>query len=254
MSITCKNCGEVYTGKFCNNCGQAASVERLSWKYVLNELRGGFLKYDKNKLLTIKDLLVKPGDMIREFIDGKRLYHYKPFSLLLVVASLYLLIYHQFNIQLFIPSDTYDSELERNTFRYIYDWLESHFSVATLFTLPLFSVGSFIAFKKQGYNFTEHLVLNTYLAVQRIIAGIAVFPLLYIYNGKPLSQFIRQIMILVNFCLLVWGYTQFFNRLSFKSSLLRTIISYVIFIFLFIILIFLVVWILEIIIPVLQSS
>lgn len=250
MSIICKNCSEVYSGKFCNNCGQPASVKRLSWKYTFNEIRTGFVNYDKYKLLTIKDLFIKPGDTIREFIDGKRINHYKPFSLLLVVASLSLLLHHQFNIQLFSPADSYDSDAEKNAFMYLYSWLESHFSIATLLTLPLYSVGSFIAFKNEGYNFTEHLVLNTYLAVQRLIVGIAAFPLMYIYNGMPEISYINRLLLIIYFGLLVWGYSQFFNKLSFKSSFLRTMLSYIIFILLFVSLILTISWILENIIQV----
>ena len=30
MTTTCKNCKAVFTGKFCNQCGQKASVNELS--------------------------------------------------------------------------------------------------------------------------------------------------------------------------------------------------------------------------------
>lgn len=101
------------------------------------------------------------------------------------------------------------------------EWLIEHYEIIALLQLPIYTLGTYIAFKKRGYNFTEHLVLNAFLTAQRLILHIVAFPLYYIYNSKPALRTINGVIGLIGYALVIWTAIQFFNNsknwLLFKS-------------------------------------
>jgi hypothetical protein len=109
------------------------------------------------------------------------------------------------------------------------EWMATHFSLATIMFLPFYTVGSFLAFRKQGYNIIEHLVLNAFLGSQRLLLRLATFPLLVIFNGSPHLQTITRLYILCDIILMTWSYCQFFNKISRMRSFFLSLLSYAIF-------------------------
>ena len=89
MQIICKNCGHIYSGQFCNNCGQPSDTHKLNLHFIWHDLQHAFLHFDKGVLFTAKELFTRPGNSIREFIEGKRVKHFKPISLVIILATLY---------------------------------------------------------------------------------------------------------------------------------------------------------------------
>jgi hypothetical protein len=85
----CKNCGTVYDGNFCPQCGQGAAEKRLGWKAVGVDILGGFMNISSGFLHTLIRLFYYPGRMIRDFIRGKRANYFRPFQLLFVLAAIY---------------------------------------------------------------------------------------------------------------------------------------------------------------------
>lgn len=55
--MLCKNCGNEFEGHFCNNCGQKATVKRLTYKSLADNLMHGFLHVDKGFFLYHKDVV-----------------------------------------------------------------------------------------------------------------------------------------------------------------------------------------------------
>ncbi|WP_337873139.1 hypothetical protein [Ignavibacterium sp.] len=104
-----------------------------------------------------------------------------------------------------------------------------HFSLVTLLFVPIYSIGSFLTFRKQGYNFYEHIYLNTFLASQRLLIRIATFPLLVILDGTENIFLFRDLLILADILLMVWSYTQFFNKVKRIKAILLSVLSYVTF-------------------------
>ncbi len=212
--ITCKNCNNQFEGRFCNNCGQSADTQRLDFKFLLKNLHKNFIKiFHKGIFYTTRQLFTRPGHSIREYIEGKRVNHFEPIGLLIAFAAFYAVLYHTFEIDMF-------SGISDNT---------DHFSLVTLLFVPVYSVGSFLSFRKQGYNFYEHIYLNTFLASQRLLIRIATFPLLVILDGTENIFLFRDLLILADIILMVWSYTQFFNKVKKIKAVLLSVLTYAIF-------------------------
>lgn len=249
MTITCKNCNQHFNGHFCNNCGQTANTHKMNFHFLRHELQQGLLQFDRGILYTSKQLFTRPGNSIREFIEGKRVNHFKPISLIITLATIYGILYHYFNINLlkrdFINSfiEGFNSSIDGSLFLSIdkiNEWIGSNYSWTVLLLLPLYAFGSFLAFRQSGYNYVEHLILNAFLTGQRLLLHIAFFPLLYLYNETTTLATISAITDIVCFALMVWGYVQFFRKYSKRKTFFLTLLSYLYFTITFLIALFIV--------------
>jgi hypothetical protein len=230
MAITCKNCFQQYEGNFCNNCGQSADTQKLNFRFLITDLQKLVLKYfHKGILYTSTQLFTRPGHTIREYIEGKRVKHIEPLTMLVMMATLYGVLYHYFQINLFAGISISATGYEKIDFKAINEWISTHFSLTTFFALPVYTLASFTVFRKEGYNFVEHLYLNTFLATQRLLLRIATFPLFAVYNGTPQIHTIANIYVAADVVLMIWSYSQFFNKLKKVKSILFSALSYVIF-------------------------
>ncbi|MEP6748925.1 MAG: DUF3667 domain-containing protein [Bacteroidota bacterium] len=198
--------------------------------FVWHDIQHGLFHFDSGILYTAKQLFTRPGHAIREFIEGKRVRYFKPVSFVVILATLYGLLYHNYHLSSVYEVNIAGEGEVKDVVEKINEWIGAHYSWATLLTLPFYTTGSFLAFKKQEYNFTEHLVLNTFLAGQRIILHIVAFPLVYHYTGSPSFETARGILGFLDFILLGWGYIQFFNKLPKIKAILLTVLSFFIFI------------------------
>lgn len=93
----CQNCGDVYVGDFCRSCGQPAQTERITLKNTLSLFFSSFFNIESGFLHTIHDLWYRPGYMVADYVRGKRKPYYKPFSLLILMAAIYIVVGHMFN-------------------------------------------------------------------------------------------------------------------------------------------------------------
>lgn len=223
MNIVCKNCNHHFKGHYCSNCGQTADTHRLNIHFLAQDIKKGLLHFDEGILYSFIQLFTRPGHSIREFIEGKRKNHFKPLSLVIVWATAYALLYHSSHLN-FIP----DIESKTIDTPKINDWITNHFAWITLGTIPIYSTVTFIVFKKEDYNFIEHLVLNAYLSAQRLSIHIILFPLTYYTYGTPNAARLTCALLLVDISLAVWSYTQFFNKRSAINAFLHAILSYLI--------------------------
>src|SRR5689334_15255237 len=85
---TCMNCGASGSGKYCANCGNSYAVKRITIAGIFHDVFHLFTHLDKGFGFTLKQLIVAPGTMQREYIEGHRSRHQKPFSMFFICASI----------------------------------------------------------------------------------------------------------------------------------------------------------------------
>lgn len=91
QTSVCQNCGTVYTGNYCNRCGQSRNTPRYRLSNALRNIAGGFFNIDSGFGRTLIELLHRPGYMIRDYIGGKRIPYFRPFQTLFILAALYIM-------------------------------------------------------------------------------------------------------------------------------------------------------------------
>ncbi len=230
MTHSCKNCNTSFSGNFCSNYGQSANTHKINFHYLWHDIQHGLFHFENGILYSAKELFTRPGYSIQEFIEGKRVKHIKPLSLLIILATVYGLLYHAFHINTMNEFKITSTKAEREGLEKINDWVASHFSWAMLLTLPFYAIGSFTVFRKQGYNFIEHLVLNAFIAAQKMVVHIVTLPVLYLCASSPAAKLIIGSLTLIDLTLFFWTYFQFFNKLPKLKRFLLSLLSFVVFV------------------------
>ncbi|WP_405611662.1 DUF3667 domain-containing protein [Polaribacter sp. Asnod1-A03] len=90
----CLNCGHPFSGheKFCPDCGQENKGNRIPFANFVQELFSGLFSFDAKFWKTIIPLLIKPGKVSRDYIDGKRQRYTNPFRFYLMASIIFFLI------------------------------------------------------------------------------------------------------------------------------------------------------------------
>lgn len=238
-NTTCKNCDHQFTGNFCNNCGQSAATHRLNFHFLWHDIQHALLHFDNGIFYTLKELFSRPGHSIRAYIEGKRVRHYKPIAVVILLATIYSFLALYFNAS---ANDvmvlTAENDLSRSVLNKVNDWTNAHFAAYTLLILPFLSISSFLVFKKQKYNFVEHLVLNSFMTGQQLVLQLLCFPLTYLYHGTTIAVAVTSLISILGFLLMVWTYTQFFNKISIVKTFLLAILTYILMTILFFLVVF----------------
>lgn len=160
---------------------------------------------------TIKQLFSRPGHTVREFIEGKRVKHFSPVGLLFFIAGAYGVIAISSKLDL-TPVNQLTEEF-RTIAHELNEWTAHHYAGTQLMILPLMSIASYLLFRKQGYSFFEHLVLNTFITIQKLTIGLCFLPLLIWKQGTEQIQSIINIQLLVGTLFACWTYAQFFQHI-----------------------------------------
>ena len=92
QQITCKNCNNQFTGKFCNTCGEKVYTDKdKSLKIIFTEAFHFFTHFEGSFLITLKAVFTKPGKLSLDYCNGIRKKYFKPVSFFFVLVILYLL-------------------------------------------------------------------------------------------------------------------------------------------------------------------
>ncbi|MBW8201933.1 DUF3667 domain-containing protein [Flagellimonas abyssi] len=108
--VECLNCGHPLdiSDKYCPNCSQANSTKKLTIKDFIDEFFSGLINYDSKLLKTLSALLLRPGRISKDYVNGKRVSYTNPFRFLLSLAFLYFLMF-TYNSQF----DTWDQDAQK---------------------------------------------------------------------------------------------------------------------------------------------
>ena len=90
----CLNCTCPFNGqeKFCPDCGQKNKGNSITFNSFIHEVFNGLFSLDGKFWNTLIPLLIKPGVISRNYIDGKRQRYSNPFRFYLTVSIFFFLI------------------------------------------------------------------------------------------------------------------------------------------------------------------
>jgi hypothetical protein len=226
MTTTCKNCNHHFKGNFCSNCGQTAKTHEISLPFLWHDIQHGLLHFDKGALFTIKELCTRPGYSIREFIEGKRVQHFKPISFILILAGIYGFLINYFNITPFLKFSDEGETIKNIGIDKVMAWIGSHYALTTLLLLPFTSLATYWAFRKEKYNFVQHIVINSFLSGLRIAIRLPFFILLFLLDKENKMQLLN-IPDIAGVGFTVWALFQFFDQIPAKKRIWKIILSYI---------------------------
>ena len=95
----CASCATVFQGNYCPRCGQSAQIGRFSFKKAFKLFLDVWGIGNRSMTRTIRDLLLRPGYMIRDYLKGMQSAYFPPFKMFFLLAALSLLVQHGFSLK-----------------------------------------------------------------------------------------------------------------------------------------------------------
>lgn len=235
----CVNCGRAVTAPdqaYCPGCGQPTPVHRIDWHFLGHELEHSVLHMDRGILYSLKGLMLRPGHLMRDYIEGRRGGQVKPLMLLMIMAAVVVLA-----SKFFLQGDVLgsvmsagaagtakasagarvDPALMARTLAAAADWMNRHFAAFTLLLLPVEALAFKLSFHRQGNpNYPEWLVITAFLTAQTFVLWSLALPL-----QRWFPQALAWVM-LVAIVYSVFSLAQFFHPYPRWKSVLRALLGF----------------------------
>jgi hypothetical protein len=94
----CATCGTHYEGNYCPRCGQSSKIARYSFKNACLLFLDVWGLGNRGMFHSIRDLLLRPGYMIRDYLRGMQMAYFPPFKLFFLLIALSILVDSGMNI------------------------------------------------------------------------------------------------------------------------------------------------------------
>lgn len=91
-SVSCLNCGTELKGPFCYFCGQPDRNFMRFFPALLRDLMEDLLDLDSRFMRTLKPLLLQPGRLTRDYMNGRRFRYAPPMRLYIFSSIVFFLL------------------------------------------------------------------------------------------------------------------------------------------------------------------
>lgn len=187
MNIICKNCNCNTHGNYCSNCGQRNETARLTWRNFVDNVFYGIINADRGIWHTIKMLFLRPGTLFKDYLAGRRVTYFRPFSLLIVLAGFYEILYRIAGMY-WKPAEVVKETLQGTDFASLLwnslgNWINSSIAFTAILMLPLYAYAMKRTFRKNErvrriqYTMIEYIYISVYMSCQRLLISIPLIPL-----------------------------------------------------------------------------
>lgn len=157
--MICKNCKNEVTDNFCSHCGKQLKLPIINGEYVLFEI-GSMFNFQRGMLFTVKELFIRPGKIINNYINSDRSRLVKPVIFLLICSLFYTLASKYFGFQ-----DGYiNFHGEADSIKtQIFTWIQNNYGYANILISLCISIWVKLLFYKHHKNIFEIFVLLCYV-------------------------------------------------------------------------------------------
>src|SRR4026209_2435112 len=145
----CRNCGAELLGRFCHQCGQKAIASRVSVRDFLHEAADELAHLDGKIFQTLKLLLLKPGLLTVEHLQGRRVRYVPPLRLYLSCSLLFFALsamtpdHLNFNVKITGVATARDQQIAERAIeamRDLRDRILHHAPRAMFLLMPVFAI------------------------------------------------------------------------------------------------------------------
>jgi hypothetical protein len=254
---TCKNCGNRFIGKYCNQCGEKVyTYHDKTIAYLAKEGAHFITHFEGTFLVTLRTILTLPGKLSLDYCNGIRKKYFKPlpFFLLLIVIYLIFPLFKGLNMDLenHMTNGLYGNyatnkinhivnernwTLKETTVKF-HTVSEKASKFLLFIILPIMSLLNRYVLRTRRKLFFDHFIFATETASFFLLWGFLLLPLLILVLIKiavPLdggflfqNETLPGILLLIPFLFYVWkAFKRFYelsNSLAFLYALLYIIV------------------------------
>ena len=165
---TCKNCNHTFTKNYCNGCGQK-KASRITNAHLVHEVLHATLHADKGIFPFIKRLVLSPGIVAREYVDGSRKI-FNPMQFLILSIGFVILLMsltHYYEMIEVLQAETlketpaHMKEVQEKL-KGVNTFIQKNSNLLILILMPFFAFFGKLLFKKEQHNYAEHLMIAVF--------------------------------------------------------------------------------------------
>ena len=202
--MKCRNCNIELSSSFCQNCGQRASVDKVTFSETFQDFVDAVFSVNAPLIKTTRLLIVNPGKLFRSYLAGKRKSYYKPVSFFIISTIIYLLIRSLINYN---PISEAGVEVKGDDGEIFVD--ASRFMVKNInniMFLFVFALGVMLkAFFYKKNSLAEFVAISFYaIGIYVLIGTITMFYQNY-WNGPKMTP------IILFFIYIIYAFSSFFQ-------------------------------------------
>ncbi len=160
----CTNCGIARPGAYCAVCGQRGGGERLTVPAIAHQVASDVLNMDRGILFTALELTRRPGDAIRDYVQGKRVRYTGPVKYFVLTVALTTFATTQLGMVDEIAAGMLHDAQGPAAFTpaqasaFMSQWMTLFMALGVPFTAAV----THRLFRRAGMTYAEHLALNLY--------------------------------------------------------------------------------------------
>lgn len=194
----CKNCNSLVEDKYCSQCGQRATIHKVTFVETFNDLVSSLFLEEGPLWKTLRLLVVNPGKLFREYLEGRRKTYYKPIAFFVLISVVYLLIralihYDPFQNTTLQVSDNTQGQLLIGARDFMLVNIDKFLFVF------VFSLGLMMKlFFYRNYGLAEYIAISFYLIGLYMLLG--TINMFYIQFVNQKFQFLAMLAMLCYFC------------------------------------------------------
>lgn len=235
----CVHCGTSFTGNYCPQCGLNVRRSFFTLKAVAGKAADS-LGFDesgnRSMLRTLRDLIWRPGYMIRDYLAGHSPAYFQPFKLLILLTIIFTLLAHMMGV---MPEETRDvsdeflNEMEEDSLRQallpimqqlkrVLRWFDRHIAYTLILQNIVVVTAMWNVYKKRvHYTWTETFIAQMYISCQFLMIAIVEMLLTWKFAGRGLfPYFVNEWIVLI---VSLYDFFQLFGERHFFPALWRFI-------------------------------
>lgn len=181
---------------------QDQQLPRIDGRYVLSEL-GSIMNFEKGILYTVREMLIRPGQSVRNFIFNDRNRLVKPILFIIICSLIYTLSLQIMKFDDLYINYSFDKDSNR---KMLLTWVTENYGYANLLLSIFVAIWIKLLFRKDGYSIFEIMILMCFV----IGTSMLIFALFGSLEALVNSS-IDDIGALIGFIYMSWATGQFFS-------------------------------------------
>lgn len=203
----CNNCDSEFTGNFCPICSQKAGMGRVGWRSVQQGVMDIWGLGTRSLLYSVWQLLLRPGHIISDYIDGKRQVSFPPVKMLFILTLIYSFVVYWFLPNVFHVSIEEDVDKASE----LYQWVKNHYSWTMLIMSTLAIIPTWVMFRYSPrhthHTLPEGFFIQVFLQIIGVALSFLIIPL--VYAKSPFLTLLSGVLMVVYYVIVymhLFGY------------------------------------------------
>ena len=175
----CHCCDSEFVGNYCPQCGQKVGNKRITWASIRTGVMELWGMGNRSLPYTLWQLLLRPGYLIGDYINGRRQVSFPPIKMLVFVA---LFVY----IVTSLLSNGEASESPGEDFMmmdYAINFFEKHYDVGVMFVFSMLIIPTYFIFRFAPRNDHHTLPEGFFIQVFNSTIALVLILIITVFNS-----------------------------------------------------------------------